>query len=58
MPYDPIHEENGKWYFWDETQADRVGPFSTEEQARTALKEYCEFLDSGPPCKMTGMFGE
>lgn len=35
---DPIHEEKGKWYFWDETGADRQGPFETEEEARAGMK--------------------
>lgn len=28
------------WYFWTETQADRLGPFATEADAHGALKEY------------------
>lgn len=42
---DPVHKENGGWYFWDETGADRVGPFDSEVQARDALKAYCEQLN-------------
>lgn len=45
MYNDPIHEEDGKWYFWDETWADRYGPYDTEEIARETLKRYCiEYL--------------
>jgi hypothetical protein len=33
-----------KWYFWDETWVDAIGPYDSEEQARTALKEYCAQL--------------
>jgi hypothetical protein len=42
---DPVHEEDGKWYFWDETWADRHGPYDTEEIARAELKKYCDYLD-------------
>lgn len=57
-PKDPVHylaervylgeysgwEEPG-WYFWDETWADRIGPYITEEEARKELRRYCiEFL--------------
>ena len=38
----PIHQENGQWYFWDETWSDRVGPYETEEKVREALKRYCK----------------
>jgi hypothetical protein len=41
MSEDPVHEENGKWYFWDETWAHREGPFDTEEEARAAVEDYC-----------------
>lgn len=43
MP-EPIHTENNLWYFWDETWADRHGPFRTEDEARTHLELYtaCE----------------
>jgi len=43
----PIHEENGKWFFWDETWADRLGPYDSEKTARKKLKEYHDFLDDG-----------
>jgi hypothetical protein len=29
------------WYFWDETWADRHGPFEAEGEARRQLKVYC-----------------
>ena len=43
---DPVHEEDGVWYYWTETWADRHGPFKTEGEARIELNRYCEFLDS------------
>lgn len=30
------------WYFWDETWVYRHGPFSTYEEAKTALRIYCD----------------
>ena len=36
--------EQGKWYFWDETEADLVGPWDTEEISRAKLVEYCKLL--------------
>lgn len=38
--YDPIHEEDGSWYFWDETQADRYGPFTDRNEASRMLDQY------------------
>lgn len=32
------------WYFWDEVQADRIGPYETEEEVERKFKEYCEQL--------------
>lgn len=45
MAEDPVHEEDGKWYYWTETQADRNGPFDTEIEARRFFKVYCEWLE-------------
>ena len=45
--FDPVHKENGKWYYWIETWADKNGPFETEEIAKRELKRYCEYLDYG-----------
>ena len=42
--YDPVHERDGKWYFWDETWAYESEPFDTEEQANGALQVYCDKL--------------
>ena len=40
-----VHEENGKWYFWDETWADRYGPYDSEEEAKEKFDTYVlEFL--------------
>lgn len=42
---DPIHQWQGKWWFYDETWANQVGPFDTEEAARHACDKYCEELN-------------
>ena len=41
---EPVHQENGKWYFWNETWSDRSGPFETEAKAREGLSGYCRWL--------------
>jgi len=45
----PVHqnETDGKWYFWDETWADRLGPYETKEAAEEACENYAIFLDGG-----------
>jgi len=41
----PIHQnEDGKWYFWDETWAFEEGPFNTKLEAENALDKYCRKL--------------
>jgi hypothetical protein len=47
---DPVHVHKDGfgqvgWYFWDETWADRIGPYETEEEAREKLAKYCIQLD-------------
>ena len=45
MAFDPVHQsKDGKWYFWNETLADKEGPFDTEGESRKRLKEYGEYL--------------
>ena len=39
---DPVHEHNGKWYFWDESWSNRIGPYESEEEAARKLEQYCE----------------
>ena len=47
MSKNPIHKDpdDGKWYYWIETWADRNGPFDTEEECETDLTKYCAYLD-------------
>lgn len=60
MSHDPVFHESESWvdgwgtrqpagwYFWDETWSDAIGPFDTEEDCRTDLKEYAEELNNTP----------
>lgn len=34
-------EDDGKWYFWDETELYAYGPYDTEELAKADMTEYC-----------------
>ena len=38
------HLHEGKWYFWDETEADRIGPYSTESKAKAGMFVYAAEL--------------
>ena len=46
---DPVHfdEATKAWWFWDETWADRVGPYPDEETARRRCADYAVYLDTG-----------
>lgn len=44
---DPIFEDDGKWYFWDETWTSYLGPFPDESHARHGLEEYGNYLSTG-----------
>lgn len=44
---DTIHNDAEGWWFWDETWADRQGPYPTEGRARKRLKDYAEYLNTG-----------
>lgn len=41
---DPIHEEDGRWYFWDETWSSRIGPFLSRPGAAAYLRMYARSL--------------
>lgn len=46
---DPVHRYGEHWWFWDETWADRHGPYSDEQRARNALRAYVRIsLDDAP----------
>ena len=40
----PIHHSEGQWYFLDETWANRMGPYSSRAEAKTAMAAYVEYL--------------
>ena len=44
---DPVEEDVTGWWFWDETWADRFGPYKNEEDVREALSMYSRYLDTG-----------
>lgn len=43
---EPIHEQNGKWFFWDETWSHHFGPYDTREEAELFLRIYCYWLET------------
>ena len=47
MMYDPVfqNDEDGKWYFWDETWSNTYGPYDSEDKARVDLDWYVKFLN-------------
>ena len=42
---DPVHEEDGKWWFYDETWTSRHGPFDDKQAAEDALVAYVAKLE-------------
>jgi hypothetical protein len=44
----PVHEEDGQWYFYDETWSNRLGPFPDRETADAKLNAYVIYLNDGP----------
>ena len=42
---DPVHQDWSGWWFWDETWADRTGPFLFEADCREAMRFYVISLD-------------
>jgi len=41
----PIHQYEGKWWFWDECWSYREGPWTTKEDAERALSIYAQMLE-------------
>lgn len=44
----PIFEKNQSWWHWDESWTDAHGPFSSEQDARRALRSYANHLEGKP----------
>jgi hypothetical protein len=42
-----IHKEADGWYFWDETWAHRLGPFTSEKKCEIKLTKYAHWLSTG-----------
>lgn len=42
--------EGNRWYFYDETWANLVGPYNTHRKARNAYRKYCEYLNAHDEC--------
>lgn len=37
----PVHEYEGKWWFWDETWCHAHGPYESKAEAAEELYKYC-----------------
>lgn len=42
-----IQDEDEKWYYWEETWCDTIGPFETKEEATSECMRYCHYLNTG-----------
>ena len=38
-------DKEGKWYFWNETYSDKIGPYETNEECKRKSMEYIDYLD-------------
>lgn len=44
--YSPVEiDEDGNWFFWNETWTERIGNFDSNYEAHVALSKYCKELD-------------
>jgi len=42
-----VHQnKDGKWYFWNETYSDEIGPYDSYAECRRKSREYVNYLDS------------
>lgn len=41
----PVHFDDGNWWFWNETWTDRYGPYETEQEAIKMCKDYAYYLE-------------
>lgn len=43
-----VHQKpDGSWWFWDETEYEEIGPYSTQAKAVGALVRYADELNKG-----------
>jgi len=41
-----VHQDrDGKWYFWNETYSDKIGPYDTISECKRKSREYVDYLD-------------
>jgi hypothetical protein len=46
----PVFQQpDGSWHFWDRTWADSFGPYSSQELAEKAYRQYGEWLEGTGP---------
>ena len=43
-----VHKHEGKWYFWDEVWANRIGPYDSMIEAEIKMEEYFDHLNRKP----------
>lgn len=43
------HENDGTFWFWDETQTEEIGPYDHEDEADTMMTLYAAYLSEGGP---------
>jgi len=36
-----FQDDDGKWWFWNETWSDKYGPYESKERVAKALYTYC-----------------
>lgn len=48
---EPVFQEDGQWFFYDETWAYTHGPYESEEKAREVFEKYVKWLDEKIPKK-------
>lgn len=44
-----IHRHRCYWYFWDESDSRRLGPFLTWDEAKVGMEEYSKLLNRRKP---------
>jgi len=40
-----VHQRDGSWWFWDESQSHEIGPYLTQKSALCGLDKYIEYLE-------------
>lgn len=45
---DPVFVDGSGWWFWDETWANRIGPYASRKKTETAMRDYLAWLGRPP----------